>query len=281
MSGERTSTPATVDDGLRPVTIVVSSIKGGVGKTTTAVNLAQASAQDGRRTLVWDLDPQGASTWSLAVGERVPGGGRRLVSEVDPVEAIASTAVPGIDLLPADFSLRHLDLALEEAGKPRRRMRRMITALAERYDTVVVDCPPGITLVIESVLHAADAVVVPVVPASLAMRTVGQLKGYVAAEKKLRRTPVLPFLSMVDRRRATHRQLIDELTGDAVAGGDELLPTAIPLSVDVERMGLERRPVAVYAPDSRAVDAYRSLWRDVMDHVARSVTDHQDQGIPT
>lgn len=250
------------DDRRRPVNLVVSSIKGGVGKTTAAVNLAQASAAEGRTTLVWDLDPQGAATWSLAVGKRVPGGGRRLIGgsdAADGVDAAVATTTPGIDVLPADFSLRHLDLDLQAAGKPRRRMRHLVDSLTEHYDTVLVDCPPGITLVIESVLHTADAVLVPVVPASLAMRTVGQLRAYVAAEKKLRRTPILPFLSMIDRRRATHRKLVADLSEN-----DDLLATAIPLSVDVERMGLERRPVAAYAPRSRAVDAYRCLWHDIL-----------------
>ncbi len=246
----------------KPLTIALASIKGGVGKTTSTVNLAAAAARTGRSVLVWDLDPQGAATWSLGVGQRVPGGGRQLVSGVDLDRAVASSIEPGIDVLPADFSLRYLDLELESAGRPRRRLRRIVGDLTERYDTVLIDCPPGITLVIESVLHTADAVAVPVVPASLAMRTVGQLKSYVAAEKKLRRTPVLPFLSMIDRRRSTHRQLLEDL-----AGRDDLLPTAIPLSVDVERLGLERRPVASYAPRAKAVEAYRSLWSDLVERL--------------
>lgn len=256
---------SSAEDRPGPASIVVASIKGGVGKTSTVVNLADAAASAGRSTVVWDLDPQGAATWALAVGRRAPGGGRKLVRSGDRLaESISRSAVEGIDVLPADFSLRYLDLELEDSGRPKRRVRAVVEGLKETYDVVLVDCPPGITLAVESTLHAADAVLVPVVPAALAMRTVTQLQAYVTGEKGLRRTPVLPFLSMVDRRRSTHRRLVDDLGDD----GDGLLPTAIPLSVDVEAIGTHRRPVSAYAPRSRAVDAYRSLWHDVSERLA-------------
>ena len=241
-------------------TVAVASIKGGVGKTSAAVNLAHACASEGGRALVWDLDPQGAATWSLGVGRRVPGGGRTLVRRGADVEAaVCTTSIPGLDVLPADFSLRHLDLELADAGHPKRRLRKLIGSFDGAYDTVFIDCPPGITLAIETALHASDTVVVPVVPASLPMRTLGQLRSFVVAEKQLRRLRVLPFLSMIDRRRRTHRQLVDALATDRSG----LLRTPVPLSVDVEAMGARRQPVGVYAPRSTAAAAYRALWLEV------------------
>jgi cellulose biosynthesis protein BcsQ len=247
--------------------LAVASIKGGVGKTSTSVNLADASAAAGRSTVVWDLDPQGASTWSLAVGRRVPGGGRRLVTADDPLAGVATTEVAGLDVLPADFSLRHLDVELHEVGRPKKRIRRVLKALSSQYDTVIVDCPPGISLQIEAVLHGVDAVVVPVVPESLAMRTVDQLQAYIAAERKLSDVALLPFLSMVDRRRVNHRQLVDALQRASVDHRTEapMLQTLVPVSVDVERVGVERRPVARFAPRSRAVKAYRELWGEILE----------------
>jgi cellulose biosynthesis protein BcsQ len=240
--------------------LVVASVKGGVGKTSAAVNLADAAARTGRRTLLWDLDPQGAATWSLGVGRRVPGGGRTLVRAGAEIRsAISRSPTEGLDVVPADFSLRYLDLELAEGGRPRRRVRELAAKLDAVYDVVIVDCPPGITLAIESTLHAADAVLLPMVPASLPMRTVDQLRAFVVGEKRLRRLPVLGFLSMIDRRRATHRRLVDEVATDP----EGLLVTPVPLSVDVEAMGLKRAPVACYAPKSRAVEAFRQLWAEI------------------
>jgi cellulose biosynthesis protein BcsQ len=240
--------------------LTVASVKGGVGKTSAAVNLADAAARSGKRTLLWDLDPQGAATWSLGVGRRVPGGGRTLVRAGREIDGtISSSPTPGLDVVPADFSLRYLDLELAGGGRPKRRLRELAARFQQAYDVVLVDCPPGITLAIESTLHAADAVLLPVVPASLPMRTVDQLRAFITGEKRLRHLPVLGFLSMIDRRRSTHRRLVAAVAEDP--GG--LLATPVPLSVDVERMGLERAPVACYAPRSRAAEAYRLLWDEI------------------
>jgi cellulose biosynthesis protein BcsQ len=244
--------------------LTVASVKGGVGKTSAAVNLADAAARSGKRTLLWDLDPQGAATWSLGVGRRVPGGGRTLVRAGAGIGgAISPSPTEGLDVVPADFSLRYLDLELADGGKPRRRVRDLAARFQEAYDVVFVDCPPGITLAIESTLHAADAVLLPVVPASLPMRTVDQLRAFIAGEKRLRRLPVLGFLSMIDRRRSTHRRLVAEVAEDP----NGLLVTPVPLNVDVESMGLQRAPVACYAPRSRAVEAYRLLWEEIADRL--------------
>jgi chromosome partitioning protein len=194
------------------------------------------------------------------VGRRVPGGGRRVVHKGGDLAAAAvPTPVPGLDLVPADFSLRYLDLELADVKRPRRRLRRLVDDLGDTYDVVFIDCPPGITLAIEAALRAADAVLVPVVPAALPLRTVTQLRSFVAGEKRLRGLTVLTFLTMIDRRRSTHRQLVEELA----KGRGDGLRTCVPLSADVEAMGLHRRPVAAYAPRSKAVAAYDELWAEV------------------
>ena len=101
-------------------TVAVYNLKGGVGKTATAVNLGFLAAQDGRRTLLWDLDPQGAASFYLRVKPKVKGGGRNLVKGRTAVdEVIRTTAYPGLDLLPADFSYRGLDLDLLVGGVQR------------------------------------------------------------------------------------------------------------------------------------------------------------------
>ena len=117
--------------------IGVYNIKGGVGKTAAAVNIAYLAAEEGNRTLVWDLDPQAAATYSFRVKAKVKGGGRALVRgkrELDSV--IKGTDFENLDLLPADFSFRNMDLALEDAKKPTKQLSRLLKPLSEDYDYV-------------------------------------------------------------------------------------------------------------------------------------------------
>ena len=136
--------------------------------------------RDGARTLLWDLDPQGASTYLFRVKPKVRGGGRKLVRlKSDPARLIKGTDHEGLDLLPADFSYRHMDLALERFKRPTRRLARVLEPLRGEYDYVFLDCPPSISLVSESVFEAADALLVPIIPATLSSRTFDQLEAVV------------------------------------------------------------------------------------------------------
>jgi cellulose biosynthesis protein BcsQ len=241
------------------------NIKGGVGKTSAAVNLSYLAAGDGLRTLLWDLDPQGGSTYLFRVKPKVRGGGDKLVrlkSDVD--QLIKGTDHPGLDLLPADFSYRHMDLALDQFKKPTRRLARVLEPLEDEYDWVFLDCPPSISLVSESVFEAADVVLVPIVPATLSSRTMTQLDAVVAeaasGHRKREGGPrVLAFFSMVDGRKKLHREVMERLRAER----DDVLQAAIPASVEVERMGEERDAIATYAPRGRAAPAYEALWREV------------------
>jgi chromosome partitioning protein len=228
------------------------NIKGGVGKTSAAVNLAYLAARDGARTLLWDLDPQGASTYLFRIKARVKGGGRKLVrgkSDVDGL--IKGTDHEGLDLLPADFSYRHMDLALDATKKPTRRLARVLKPLGDEYDYIFLDCPPSISLVSESVFEAADVLLVPLIPATLSSRTFDQLRVLVDGGPQ-----VMAFFSMVDGRKRLHREVMEGMAGDA-------LGTAIPASADVERMGVHRTVIAEFAPRGRAARAYEELWREV------------------
>jgi chromosome partitioning protein len=231
------------------------NIKGGVGKTSAAVNLAYLAARDNHRVLLWDLDPQGASTFLFRVKPKVKGGGRRLVrgkSEVEPL--IKGTDHERLDLLPADFSYRHMDLALDSTKHPTRRLAKVLAPLAADYDYVFLDCPPSISLVSESVFEAADALLVPLVPATLSSRTFDQLRRVVSENGD--GPSVLAFFSMYDRRKRLHREVMDGLR-------DGVLQAGIPAAADVERMGVKRTAVAAFAPRSRAAQAYEELWREV------------------
>ena len=234
------------------------NIKGGVGKTSAAMNLAYLAARGGARTLLWDLDPQGASTYLLRVKPKVKGGGRKLVGGRSDVEAlIKGTDFERLDLLPADFSYRHMDLALDAARKPTRRLKRVLAPLAREYDYIFLDCPPSISLVTESVFEAADALLVPLVPATLSSRTFTQLRRVV--DGRPGGPMIMAFFSMVDGRKRLHRDVMEAMSADH----DDVLSTAIPNASDVERMGLRRDVVERYAPRGRAAQAYRALWLEI------------------
>ncbi len=235
------------------------NIKGGVGKTASAVNLAYLAARDGFRTLVWDLDPQGASSYYFRIKPKVKGGGRKLIqgdSELD--KAIKGTDYANLDLLPADFSFRNADLMLDEEKKPLRRLRKLLKPLTEHYDFVFLDCPPGITLLSESVFGAADALVSPIIPTPLSVRTLQLLQKFIQ-KNDLTDLRLMPFFSMVDRRKKLHLQIMQTLSEQF----PEMLESPIPYASDIERMGLERAALASYAAKSRSAKAYESLWVEI------------------
>jgi cellulose biosynthesis protein BcsQ len=239
-------------------TLATYSIKGGVGKTSAALNLAYLASCDGLRTLVWDLDPQAAATYLFRVRPRVKGGGEALVRrrrEID--KAIKATDYPGLDLLPADFSYRHMDLVLDRTKRPIRQVGKLLRPLASEYDLVVLDCPPSISLVSENVLEAANLLLVPLIPATLSLRTFEQLLGFVDAFKG-HRPSVRAFFSMVDRRKRMHADIMRELP----KLNGSVFAASIPSSADVERMGLTRQPLGVTQPRGRAAEAYRHLWQE-------------------
>ena len=234
------------------------SIKGGVGKTTSAVNLGCEAARGGARVLLWDLDPQGAATFFFRVRPKVRGGSQRLVSSKgDLAPHVRATDTVGLHLLPADFSLRSLDLHLDATKQPTRRLASLLATVSDRYDLALLDCPPGISLASESVFGAADALLVPVIPATLSSRTLAQLTAFL--HDQAHPPAVLPFLSMVDRRKRLHRDVAEALRAEAPG----LLATGIPNSSTVERMGSARAPVASFAPSNPAARAFRDLWAEV------------------
>lgn len=247
------------------MTVVVAAynIKGGVGKTSASVNLAWLAAQDGARVLLWDLDPQGAATFMLRIKPKVKGGGGRLVrGKTDPAGLLKGTDHERLDLLPADFSYRNMDLALDATKRPTRGLRRVLAPLAADYDYVFLDCPPAISLASESVFEAADVLLVPLIPSPLSLRTYDQLRAFVADE--VARSPrILAFLSMTDGRRRLHRELVEEL-----ASRDGFLRTAIPSASDVEKMAVHRRVLAEFAPHGRAGEAYARLWEELREIIA-------------
>jgi cellulose biosynthesis protein BcsQ len=244
-------------------TFAVYSIKGGVGKTATAVNLAYLSAREGARTLLWDLDPQGAATFYFRVRPKVKGGARGLVRrEHDLDRHIRGSDFSGLDILPADFSYRNLDLDLHDSPKAMRRVRQILKPLRESYDHVLIDCAPSISLVSESVFAASESLLVPTIPTPLSLRTLAQLVKHLLStfEQPPR---VIPFFCMVDRRKGLHRATCDDSRAPRVG----FLRTVIPYSSVVEQMGLHRNPLPFSAPRHPLSLAYESLWHEALERL--------------
>ncbi len=239
--------------------LAVWSVKGGVGKTAAAVNLAWLAAASGLRTVLWDLDPQGAATFYFRIRPRVKGGGRTVLRRsVDLRTLVRATDVDNLDLLPADFSYGRLDLELEARKDPSHRIALKLAPLAEEYDLALLDCPPSVSLASEAVLRASDALLVPVIPTTLAVRGLDQVRGFADAVAA-GRLVVLPFLSMVDRRKRLHRELAERCS--ATGGG--FLAASIPSASVVEQMGVYREPVVAFAPRTEASSAFVALWQEI------------------
>ena len=238
--------------------LAIYNIKGGVGKTAAAVNLAHLASEAGHSTLLWDLDPQGAASFYLGVKPRVEDGGQKLLKRRELDHHVRATDFPGLDLLPADFSYRHLDLDLSEYKKPTRRIRKLLAEVAVDYDYVILDCAPSISLVSESVFAAADALVIPTIPTLLSLRTLGQIVRFFQ-DHGLEHVKLLPFYSMVDSRKTLHRAIVS----DSSALECRMLVTCIPYAADVERMGLRRAPLTSYSRASAAVQAFHDLWEEI------------------
>ncbi len=205
------------------------NVKGGVGKTTTAVNLAYRSAAEGWPTLLWDLDPQGAATYLLRREVHVEGGAKKLIrGESDVENLVVPTEHPGLDLLPADFSYRRMDVHLHERKNPAKRLMKLMRPLQRRYACLILDCAPGMSLVSENIMHAADALVVPLLPSPLSVRMLEQLLDFVA-RRNWSDLKILPFFSMVDRRKLLHKETMNALRGRFPL----ILDTEVPYGSDV------------------------------------------------
>jgi len=232
--------------------IAVYSMKGGVGKTTLAVNLAYCSAVlGGHRTLLWDLDAQGGSAFLLGQAEAAHTAKKLFSGKADPADLAEPTRWPGLDLIAADLSLRHLESDLAEADKPKR-LRKLLRTLEDRYDRIILDCPPGLGEISEHIFRAVELIVAPVEPNPLALRTLDLVEARLAEEDG-RKPRIMPVLSMVDRRKSLHRQ-VREAHPDW---------PAIPQASAVERMAVEQAPVVDFARSSPGARAIVEVWRAV------------------
>ncbi len=244
------------------IVIALYNLKGGVGKTASCVNFAYLAAADGYKTLLWDIDPQGSSSFYYKVKPKTHPGIKKLVAkDANLEEAIMATDFELLDVVPADNSHKSLDILTDEMKGNKNRLKSVIKQLAGTYDFVFIDCPPGLSALSENIFSAADIVLMPVIPTTLSIRTYQMVKDYFK-EKDLDMSKLMCFFTMADLRKNMHNEIMEELNKDK-----RFFQNYIPYLSDVEKMGVHKAPIMEYANSSYAAKCYRELWTEIKEGV--------------
>jgi len=240
--------------------ISIYNIKGGVGKTAAAVNMAYMSAGDGFKTLLFDLDPQGSASYYFRVKapkkaspEKLLKGGRKLEKK------IRGSDFHNLDILPSHISYRNLDLTLDSKKRSKERINEILRPFEKDYDIIFIDCPPNVTLLSENIFLASDKIVIPVIPTTLSVISYRKLMDFFV-DSGLDISKILAFFSMTEKRKKLHKEIIEKMP-EKESGF--FFKSHIPYSSHMEKMGVYRKPLLEFMPDSPAAKSCRNLWDEL------------------
>ncbi|MFC2156292.1 ParA family protein [Acidobacteriota bacterium] len=246
--------------------IAFYNIKGGVGKTSTAVNISYLSSRENLRTLLIDLDPQGSASFYFRIRPRKNFKTNKFLQGGQSIENnIRGTDYPHLDLLPSHISFGKLDIGLHKFKQSKSRLKTILQPIRREYDVIVMDCPPNITLLSENVFRAADAVIVPTIPTPLSIMTYKKLMKFFKRQQ-LDDSKIFTFFSMVEQRKTIHKESVQTIGKK----DPHFLKSTIPYSAEVEKMGVYREPLFRYSPRSFAAIAYEGLWQEINSRILKS-----------
>ena len=252
-----------------PVIVAVVNNKGGVGKTTTAVNLAAALAFAGRRVLLVDLDSQAsASIWcGIRRGRLKPSAASVLLHDFPIEQAIRSTSTENLDLLPGSIDLASADLALADVRGRESTLRHALEPLGARYGLVVLDCPPSLSLVGVNALVAANGVVIPIPPQPLALEGLGHLIGSIETARRRvgADARILGLLITMAGPDTNHGAALRERLRAEYR--ERIFHTEIATSRALQEAPGTSETIFQHAPRSRAADAFRRLAGEVLERL--------------
>lgn len=244
------------------ITVALYNLKGGVGKTASCVNFAYLAAKDGYKTLLWDIDPQGSTTFYYKLKPKDAQGIKKLISKDANLDsAILATEYENLEIIAADNSSKSFDIMVEEMKGQKNRLKGILKQLENEYDFVFIDCPPGFSALSENIFNASDIVLMPIIPTTLSIRTYNMVKDYFK-EKALDSAKLMCFFTMVDLRKNMHNEIMEQLYKDK-----KFFQNYIPYLSEVEKMGIHRRPIEEYARSSYAAKCYHELWTEIKEGV--------------
>jgi len=244
-------------------TLALYSNKGGVGKTAAAVNLSYLAARTGAKTLICDLDPQSSATYYFRVKPKLKSGAKGFIKGGKRVDkSIKGTDYESLDILPADFSLRNLDVTFDKFKRSKHRLSKIIDPLKDEYDLIILDCPVTINILAENIFNAVDYILVPLIPTILSVRTYRQLLSF-CKKNNHDVGKICSFFSMVDGRKKMHHELMATVLNEF----NGVLQSFIPYLSQIERMGIKREPVAAFSPESVASKSYQNLWDKIQETI--------------